>query len=663
MEIADYVRLLARRSRIIVIAAIAAGVLATAVFVFRPRMYAATATVVVPAPSASTSLIASVAQSVSDFQAALSTNVVAERVASSVGITTSEVKNGLEPSRVTDSGLVEVRFEHPSPESAEDAAFEASRQALILLLDSRLEPLEAQLAIARDGYEAAQAALLTFQERTGYLVPGDVFDQENSQMQALRDAIGTALAEGDEERVEQLQERLDEKAERFVSDSVEFGAIASAQRRADEALAAAQIAHDQAAASLESVEETENPGQGGAISSTDATGVSRFQTFLRTVVPAIVIATILAIVLVVLIEIVPARRSPIRARLKSRLPLDERSWSRSTLSRLQTLAARRQEEADRGSAAPATEAPADVGAPRTSPQASRGSDGLRSRERPKKPRLRLDPAEEALAAREARAVQEARALAAEQARTRAAEEARARAGEEARRRAAEQARALAAEEVRARAAEEARARAAEEARARAGEESKRRAAEATAKAAEEAQRKEAEARARATEEARARAGEEARARAAEVAKARAAEVAKARAAEEATAKVAEEATAKAAEEAKRKAAQETKAKAAQEAKANASAASKEASGLPSVAAGASAAGAPVNAAQARPPGQPGSAKNRRKKARAEQRSGLQPGGAPADDTSRSEAGAGSGEQEQVADPQPAAPGKDSTSAT
>jgi hypothetical protein len=660
MEIAEYARLLARRSRIIVVAAIAAGVLATLVFVTRPRMYAASSTVVVPSPPTSTSLIASVAQSVSDFQAALSTTVVAERVASSVGITTSAVKSGLEPSRVSDSGLVEVRFEYPDPEIAEDVAFEASRQALILLLDSRLEPFESQLAIVRDQYEAAQAALLEFQEETGYVVPQEVFEQENREMQSLRDAIGAALADGNEELAAQLQERLDEKAERLVSESVEFSTLTSAQRRAEESFTATQIARDAAAASLESVEETENPSAEGAISSTDAVGVGRLQTFLRTVVPAIVIATILAIVLVALLEIVPAGRSSNWARLKSRLPLEDRSRSASTVARLQAMAARRRnQEADREPVAPATEASDPARAVRPSSQISGGSDGTRSRERVKRPRLRVDPAEEALAVQERRAVQEARAAAeakrraAAEAEARAAEEAKARAAEEARRRVVEEARRRAAEEAQVRAAEEAKRRAAEEAQARAAEEAKRRGAEeAKAMAAEEEK-------ARAAEEEKARAAEEEKARAAEEEKARVAEEAKA--AEDAKAKAAEDAKAKAAEDAKAKAAEDAKRKAAEDAKAKAGTPHEATSKRPSVEPK-----APPRAevdAKDRPPRQSGSAKARRKRARAAQ-GGASPqsGGSREGDVSPHDAGAGSGEQEQVTEAPRAVSGSDSTSA-
>ncbi len=86
MEIADYIRLVLRRTKVVAAIVATAAVLVTLLFLFRPATYSATATVVVPTPTNSSSLIAAVSQSISDFQAALSTDRVAERTAAEVGI-------------------------------------------------------------------------------------------------------------------------------------------------------------------------------------------------------------------------------------------------------------------------------------------------------------------------------------------------------------------------------------------------------------------------------------------------------------------------------------------------------------------------------------------------------------------------------------------------
>jgi uncharacterized protein involved in exopolysaccharide biosynthesis len=199
VEISEYLRLLARRSRVVIAAVVLAVMLATLLFVLQPPLYAARATVVVPTPNTSSSLIASVSQSVSDFLAAISTDQVAERAASAVGISPGEVASGLEPIRVSDSGVVQVRFTYEDPDIAEEAVVAVTREALILLLRSRLEPFEAQLEFARDRAEAVQDDLLDFQERTGYLEPARVFQMEDSEMQDLRNQIVAARTDGDEE--------------------------------------------------------------------------------------------------------------------------------------------------------------------------------------------------------------------------------------------------------------------------------------------------------------------------------------------------------------------------------------------------------------------------------------------------------------------------------
>ena len=244
MEIAEYVRLALRRSRVVVVIVVVAAALATILFLARPPLYTATATVVVPTQTGSSSLIAAVSQSISDFQAALTTDRVAVRTADALGISLGDVKAGLEPTRVSSSGVVEVRFTHRDPDVAEDVVVSATREALVLLLRSRLEPFDAQLAFARDRAESARTDMLAFQEETGYLDPARVFQRESSRMEDLRDQIGVAQAEGDDALADELQARLDEKEAKLIPERSEFEDIAAEQRRAQEALTAAEIARD-----------------------------------------------------------------------------------------------------------------------------------------------------------------------------------------------------------------------------------------------------------------------------------------------------------------------------------------------------------------------------------------------------------------------------------
>ena len=304
MEIAEYARLVARRARLVVAIVVVAAVVAVLVFLLRPRTYAASTSVVVPVPPGS-SLIASVSQSVSDFEAALSTDSVSGRVASATGVSASDVSGGLSSERLGPSGVVQVRFEYTDPDLAERVAFDASREALILLLRARLAPYEEQLSLAEAQADAAWESYLSFLDDNSLVVPNIVFAQEENEMQDLRNRIGAALTAGDDALAQELQARLDAKAERLVPQSAEYDRISSEQQRSSEALAGAQIAYNAAAGALESVERADPGTGGGGISATDAVRVSRRSVFLRTVVPTVVIATALAIVLVVLLEVLP----------------------------------------------------------------------------------------------------------------------------------------------------------------------------------------------------------------------------------------------------------------------------------------------------------------------------------------------------------------------
>jgi hypothetical protein len=305
VEIAEYVRAVGRRSRIVVIAAAVAGVVAVMLFFLRPQTYRATATVVVPVPPGSTSVLTSVTQSVSDFQAAVGTDVVAERVAERTSLSVDEVAGGLDSSRISAGGLVEVRFVGTNPDTASQVVQIASQEALRLLLEARLAPAEKQLEIAQDNYDEASSVYRAFLTTVESVQPSDDFEAAAEQITSLREQIQAAIDDGNQDRANQLQRRLDDMTAKWSPLIVEWQALNAARSRAAATLDVAQANHTTAQAAVEVIE-----ADGGGVDAGRAVPVSRLQVFFRTVVPTVVIATVLAIGLVILLEAFP--RSSLR---------------------------------------------------------------------------------------------------------------------------------------------------------------------------------------------------------------------------------------------------------------------------------------------------------------------------------------------------------------
>jgi hypothetical protein len=308
LEIKDYVKALEGKGRIVAAVAILAGFLAAVIFIFEPQPYHATASVALPIPpSTTTSAIAAVSEAYADFSGAITTDVVAQRAATDVGVPASEVKGHVEVTRLAGGNVAEVTYTGTDRDHASQIAAEASKEALALIVSARLAPLEQQLTLAQQAVDDANTEFQQFVSTEGVLTDR-YFTKKQNEIDDLRNRINNARVNGQTQLADDLQVQFEEKNAKIGTQIAEFNRLTTTRNSANEAYSNAQAAELAEKGLLDSVQ------LGGQIPVSDPTGSSRLTGLIKAVVPAVVVATGLAIALIVLLEVVGPARLPTRQR-------------------------------------------------------------------------------------------------------------------------------------------------------------------------------------------------------------------------------------------------------------------------------------------------------------------------------------------------------------
>lgn len=301
MEIKDYLRLIRRRLWIVVGVPLLVLIVTAVVLLVQPREYRVTATVVVPATQVIGSLVTAVDQSVSDFEGAIGSDAVIEKVSSVTGVSKQAVAGGLSTERLGTSSVVEVTYETDESDMASAVAGSASKQALALVQKSISGPLEEQRTMAEQSYEAAMTATESFLSETGLVNPPQVFKMQASRLVALRDALGHAIELGQDAEARRLQARIDQKEAELTDQVVTYQRLTDERQRALSALQLADNAYFQAEGGMASAE------QGETITVSKPELAPRLGPAVRQLTGAVVVAAALAIGLVVLLEFLYVR--------------------------------------------------------------------------------------------------------------------------------------------------------------------------------------------------------------------------------------------------------------------------------------------------------------------------------------------------------------------
>lgn len=304
MEIRDYWGTLRTRLQpvrgLLWIAAAApalAALVAVAVVLTQPVLYRATATVVVPVQQSPGSPIAAVDQSVADFMAAVRSDVVIAGVARSLGVSRSEIEQGLSTQRLGTSSLVEVAFEAPRTQIVTQVVSAASSQALEFIQRTVVAPLDRQRQAAETDYENAESGLESFLAQTGLGVPPQVFRVQTSRLIALHDELGKARTSGDEEAVARLQALIARKQAVLTQQIVEYQRLQDARQRALSALFDADSRYLQATGQLAATAHMES------MQTTGPERVSRLRQLPAVVVASVFLGEVLSIALIALLAL------------------------------------------------------------------------------------------------------------------------------------------------------------------------------------------------------------------------------------------------------------------------------------------------------------------------------------------------------------------------
>src|SRR5262245_46306751 len=244
LEIKEYVGALAGRGRIVAAVAIVVGFLAVVLFILQPQRYKATATIVIPTPASSTtSAIAAVSQSYADFSGALSSQEVAEKAATAVGVPVSDVKGHLSSSRLAGSRLAEVTYTGTNRDLAPQIAKAASQAALEIVASADLAALDQQQQLAKKDVDDVTTELQQFIQDTGVSDPGDpLIRAQKARIVILGNRAGAAQAAGDDAGAAAWQAKQAAVQEKVAQELAGLSRITSLKETALESYAAAQAA-------------------------------------------------------------------------------------------------------------------------------------------------------------------------------------------------------------------------------------------------------------------------------------------------------------------------------------------------------------------------------------------------------------------------------------
>lgn len=319
-DLAYYVDAVRRRAPAVVGALVAAAALTLGLILLQPQRYRATADVVVPIASPGGSAIAAVGQSVSDFEGAVRSDVVAKRVSSETGVPQQQVADRIDTEQLFGGTVVEVTYTADDAFVAEDAVGVVSREALVLLLQARLAPFEQELALAERDANAAANAYQDFLIANELVEPEQFFRDQQARLRVLRDRADGLRAEGNDERADEIDALIQSRTELLAPIQVEYLTTREDRARAGVRLGQARASFGAAQAAVKAAEE-----QRGSVTVSNAVPVSKTAQLFRQLLIAVVVAAVLAIGVIVLLELIPPASDGVPSSAEATAPLPERS--------------------------------------------------------------------------------------------------------------------------------------------------------------------------------------------------------------------------------------------------------------------------------------------------------------------------------------------------
>jgi hypothetical protein len=303
VEIKDYLKALGKRAWVVILVPVIAGALALGYQLGQKAQYQSTVTVLShPASAAAGSVI----QYITSFQAAMSSDTVINQVAQQGGVSPGTIRSGLssQPSGVN-SIILKVSFTSKSKIRAPKIADLAARDTLDLLARPSLVTAQATLDADQAEYNAAKAAVDSFNTSAGLSGPViETYRAELAYVSQLQVAYEIASLEG-QPQAAGLKALLDQERPRVTQLA---GLVDQWQRLADRESRDATTVADAQRVVAESQAQLAVVQDPTAVAAGDTTKLSPVPTILKLVGPVVVAALVLVICVVVLQESIRARR-------------------------------------------------------------------------------------------------------------------------------------------------------------------------------------------------------------------------------------------------------------------------------------------------------------------------------------------------------------------
>lgn len=260
-----------------------------------------------PVPEITGSRIAAVSQNVSDFEGALRSNVVAQRVASETGLPAQRIQSGVGTEQLAAGAVVEVSFTSSDRFAARAVVDAVSTQALRVLMEAKLAPIEQAHTRAVTALETVRQEYQDFLTENEISDPDEFFAQQARIAQDYLEAIQAAEAEGNTDRATELRAERAGFMAGLAPLQVEYRVLQQTLTSAVQFEREANAQLVSAEAAVEAVQDE------GTVPVSDPVPVPRLGLILRRLLVAVVVATSLGIGLVILLELTTSRVAPPRA--------------------------------------------------------------------------------------------------------------------------------------------------------------------------------------------------------------------------------------------------------------------------------------------------------------------------------------------------------------
>ncbi|MGL5861665.1 MAG: hypothetical protein ACRCY9_10470, partial [Phycicoccus sp.] len=247
MEIIDYLRILRKRRRVLVLVPLLAVLVAVTWAVVTPRVHTAVATVngtaLVGTATSQFTGPQGVGQFAAAFAAAATGPAVVNAVSDRTSVPVGEVRDGLVVTQVGESPSMRVAFESTERRTVEPVLSAVVRETLVNLFQPRADQAARDRDSAVEQVAAANAEAEELADEQGAANPRDTYEALIGKISALEQQQASLRANGDAVAAAALDAPLKAartQAKGFGPIIAEYATVEAKQRAATEALAAAQ---------------------------------------------------------------------------------------------------------------------------------------------------------------------------------------------------------------------------------------------------------------------------------------------------------------------------------------------------------------------------------------------------------------------------------------